>query len=35
MVELIYMYLLKPDYFLDETHLFQTKCDFLGLNVNF
>ncbi len=35
MVGLIYMYLLKPNYFLDETHLFRTKCEFLGLNVKF
>jgi len=35
MVEPIYMYLLKFNYFLDETHLFQSKNIFLGLNDQF
>jgi len=30
MVEPIYVYFGKTDYFLDEKHLFQMKCDFLG-----
>ncbi len=35
MVIPIYRYLVKPDYFLDETHLFQVKRNFLGLSVKF
>lgn len=35
MVEPIYVYLLKCEYFLDETHFFQIKRIFLGLKVRF
>jgi hypothetical protein len=35
MVEPIYMYLGKPNYLLDETHLFRTKGVFIGLKPYF